>query len=59
MDTWPKILHDGVRYIEYGRETTPQAKKRRAQRLAKALRELGYNVALTPRNPHKALVPGV
>jgi transposase len=54
-----KILHEGVRYIEYGHETTPQAKKRRAQRLAKALRELGYDVTLTPRIPHPAPVPGV
>lgn len=43
-----KILHDGVRYIEQGSETNPQAKKRRAQKLAQALRKLGYNVALTP-----------
>lgn len=42
-----KILHDGVRYIEQGTETTPQAKKRRAQKLAKALRKLGYQVTLT------------
>jgi transposase len=31
-----KILHDGVRYIEYGRETTPQAKKRRAQKASES-----------------------
>jgi transposase len=31
-----KILHDGVRCIEYGTEPTPQAKKRRAQKLAQA-----------------------
>jgi transposase len=43
-----KILHDGVRYIEQGSETNPQAKQRRAQKLAKALRKLGYNVAITP-----------
>lgn len=43
-----KILHDGVRYIEQGQETTPAAKKRRAQKLAQALRKLGYAVALTP-----------
>jgi hypothetical protein len=53
-----KIFHDGVRYIEYGHETTPQAKKRRAQRLAKALRHLGYDVTLTLRNPHPIPVPG-
>jgi transposase len=43
-----KILHDGVDYVEKGQETTPQAKKRRAQRLKKALRDLGYIVTLTP-----------
>jgi transposase len=43
-----KILHDGVRYIEQGNETTPKAKKRRAQKLAQALRKLGYAVTLSP-----------
>jgi len=43
-----KILHDGVRYIEQGQETTPAAKKRRAQKMAQALRKLGYAVTLTP-----------
>jgi transposase len=43
-----KILHDGVRYIEQGSETNPQAKKRHAQKLAQALRKLGYTVTLTP-----------
>jgi len=42
-----KILHDGVSYIEQGQDTTPGARKRRAQRLVKALRGLGYSVALT------------
>lgn len=49
-----KILHDGVRYIEQGSETNPKAKKRRAQKLAKALRKLGYNVQLTPLAPSPA-----
>jgi transposase len=48
--TW-KILHDGVSYIEQGEETNPRAKKRRAQKLAKALRNLGYTVTLTEINP--------
>lgn len=51
-----KILHDGVRYVEQGQETTPQAKKRRAQRLTQALRKLGYSVALTPLVPTHARV---
>jgi len=46
-----KILHNGVRYIEQGNETNPRAKKRRAQKLAQALRRLGYAVTLTPISP--------
>jgi len=46
-----KILHDGVSYVEQGTETNPKAKKRRAQKLTKALRELGYQVSLTPITP--------
>jgi len=52
-----KILHDGVRYIEQGAETNPRAKKRRAQKLAQALRRLGYAVTLVPIVP-EALVTG-
>jgi transposase len=43
-----KILHDGVKYIEYGGATTPQATKRRVQRLKKQLREWGYSDELKP-----------
>ena len=50
-----KILHDGVSYIEKGAETTLRAKKRRAQKLAKALRDLGYSVTLTPVEPEAAI----
>lgn len=46
-----KILHDGIRYVEQGAETNPKAKKRRAQKLAQALRQLGYAVTLTPIDP--------
>jgi transposase len=45
-----KILHEGVRFIEQGREPDPQAKKKRAQMLARALRKLGYEVTITPIN---------
>jgi transposase len=45
-----KILHDGVRFIEQGREVDPREKKKRAQMLARALRKLGYEVTLTPIN---------
>lgn len=43
-----KILHDGVRYIEQGTDPSPEAKERRARKLALALRKLGYAVTLTP-----------
>jgi transposase len=46
-----KVLHDGVSYIEQGQDTNPRAKKRRAQKLAQALRKLGYSVTLTEVNP--------
>ena len=46
-----KVLHDGVCYVEHGAETTPQARKRRAQKLAQILRKLGYTVTLTPTAP--------
>lgn len=43
-----KILHDGVEYIEYGAPSTPQATKRRIQRIKKDLRALGFCDHLTP-----------
>jgi transposase len=43
-----KILHDGVTYIEQGKETNPAARNRRARKMVQALRKLGYAVALTP-----------
>ena len=46
-----KILHDGVSYQEQGQESNPKARKRRAQKLAKALRKLGYSVTLTELHP--------
>jgi hypothetical protein len=46
-----KILHDGVSYLEQGQDTHPRSKKRRAQNLAQALRNLGYSVTLTEVNP--------
>jgi transposase len=50
-----KILHDGIRYVEQGTETNPKARKRRAQKLAQALRKLGYNVSLTSIQPEPLL----
>jgi transposase len=46
-----KILHEGVRFIEQGSESDPKVRKQRARILARALRKLGYNVAITPINP--------
>ena len=42
-----KILHDNVRYIEQGQETNAKAKKRRAQKMIRGLRKLGFTVTLT------------
>jgi transposase len=39
-----KILHQGVRYIEFGTRADPQAVQRRAKRLLRELRSLGYQV---------------
>jgi hypothetical protein len=49
-----KILHEGVRFTELGNEPDRQAKKQRARMLARALRKLGYNVAISPMNPPTA-----
>jgi transposase len=49
-----KILHEGVRYIEQGSESDPKVRERRARTLARALRKLGYDVAITPINPATA-----
>jgi transposase len=46
-----KILHEGVRFIERGAATTPEAAKRRAQKLMQALRKLGYSVEIKPTQP--------
>jgi transposase len=49
-----KILHEGVRYIEQGSESDPKVREHRARTLARALRKLGYDVAITPINPATA-----
>jgi hypothetical protein len=46
-----KILHQGVRYIEYGEYPNPQARKRRVQRMLQSLRKLGFEVNVTPLVP--------
>jgi transposase len=49
-----KILHEGVRFIEQGHELDPKAKKQRTRMLTRALRKLGYEVAIRPINPATA-----
>jgi transposase len=46
-----KILHEGVTYLERGSEPDPRTKRRRAQKLVKTLRKLGYEVDLKPITP--------
>jgi transposase len=48
--TW-KILHQGVQYIEYGNRTNPRAIRKRAARLLRQLRGLGYRVEAQPPAP--------
>jgi transposase len=43
-----KILHQGVRYEERGTRLNSQAVRERTRRLTRALRDLGYQVQLTP-----------
>lgn len=43
-----KILHQRVRYQERGDAPTPEAAKRRAQRMVRQLRRLGYLVEIRP-----------
>jgi len=45
--TW-KILHQSVRYVEYGTRANPKAVKKRASKLLRDLKALGYNVTITP-----------
>jgi transposase len=49
-----KILHDQVRYVEQGVHRDPKARAHRAHTLARALRQLGYKVELTPLTPAPA-----
>jgi len=46
-----KILHQGVRYIECGVRTNPQAVQKRARKLLRELRALGYQVPSTMLRP--------
>jgi len=46
-----KVLHDEVEYVERGQPSTPQAIKRRLQRLRKEMRALGYTAEFQPLTP--------
>jgi transposase len=48
--TW-KILHQRDRYIEYGNRANPLAVKKRANKLLRDLKALGYQVQITPLPP--------
>jgi transposase len=52
-----KILHDGVSYLEKGAEPAPSVKKRRAKKMIRALRKMGYDVAITPAGMQPAISP--
>ena len=41
-----KILHQGVRYIEFGIRTNPKAVEKRAKKLLRELKSLGYQVQI-------------
>lgn len=45
-----KILHQGAQYEERGLPTTPQAAKRRMQRIQQQMRAIGYAVEFKPLN---------
>jgi transposase len=51
--TW-KILHQGVRYIEYGVRLNTKAVQKRARRLLRDLQSLGYQVQITS-SPSQAI----
>jgi transposase len=46
-----KILHDGVHYIERGEESNPTVQRRRANKMVRALRKMGYSVQICSLNP--------
>lgn len=43
-----KILHDQVHYLERGQESDPAIKRRRANKMIRALRSMGYQVQIQP-----------
>ena len=49
-----KILHDQVHYIERGQESDPGVQRRRANKMVRALRQMGYKVEISSLNPQPA-----
>jgi hypothetical protein len=49
-----KVLHDDLHYIEQGQESSPKAKKQRAQKMIKALRQMGYKLEISSLTPDPA-----
>jgi len=50
-----KMLHERVAYVERGSEPDPKTKRRRAQKLLRTLRKLGYEVNVKPITPTPAV----
>jgi hypothetical protein len=46
-----KILHQAVRYVEYGLRPNPKGVRKRANKLLRDLKALGYQVQITPIGP--------
>jgi transposase len=49
-----KILHDRVPYLERGEQSSPMVRRRRAHKMVKLLRAMGYKVAISPLGPEPA-----
>ncbi|MGA2742087.1 MAG: hypothetical protein ABSG65_32185, partial [Bryobacteraceae bacterium] len=49
-----KILHPGVRYVEYGMRLNTKAVQKRARRLLREMQSLGYHVQITS-SPSRAI----
>ncbi len=47
-----KVLHEGVNFIENSPDNDPKGQLQKAKRLVRALKQLGYSVELTPKQPN-------
>jgi transposase len=43
-----KILHEGAKYVEQGCESDPETRRKRALKMVRTLRRLGYEVVIQP-----------